>query len=72
MPEVSKTVGTNFPHIYKGKFNIKDIEKSAQLCLDPYDEAFLLILTNDQKYYLFGMEDSTKLKSIYNTLNNMK
>ena len=72
MPEASKTVGTNFPHMYKGKFNIKDIGKSAQLCLDPYDEAFLLILTNDQKYYLFGMEDSAKLESIYNTLNNLK
>jgi hypothetical protein len=72
MPEASKTVGTNFPHMYKGKFNVKDIGKSAQLCLDPYDTAFLLILTNDQKYYLFGMEDSAKLESIYNTLNNLK
>lgn len=72
MPEASKTVGTNFPHMYKGKFHIKDIGKSAQLCLDPYGEAFLLILTNDQKYYLFGMEDTAKLESIYNTLNNIK
>ncbi len=70
MPEVSKTVGTNFPHMYKGKFQIKDIGKTGQLCLDPYDEAFLLILTNDQKYYLFGMEDSAGLESIYNSLKN--
>ena len=70
LPEVSKNVGTNFPHLYKGNFNIKDIGKSGLLCLDPYDEAFLLILTNDQKTYLFGMDDSSELEEIYNTLKN--
>ena len=47
MPETSKTWGSNFPHLYKGKFTMKDISQSAFLCLDPYDESFLLIRTND-------------------------
>ena len=68
MPEASKTWGTNFPHLYKGNFSIKDIGESGLLCLDPYDSSFLLIRTTTGKYYLFGMEDSAKLESIYNTL----
>lgn len=71
LPEVSKNVGTNFPHLYKGNFNIKDIGKSGVLCLDPYDESFLLIYTKAGKNYLFGMEDSSELEVIYNTLKNM-
>ena len=71
MPKVSKNWGSNFPHLYKGKFTIKDIGKSGLLCLDPYDEAFLLIYTTDGKYYLFGMEDSIELQSIYNILKNL-
>ena len=71
MPEASKTWGTNFPHLYKGKFAIKDIGKSGLLCLDPYDKAFLLIRTTGGAYYLFGMEDSAELETIYNTINNM-
>ena len=71
MPEVSKTWGTNFPHLYKGKFSIKDIGQSGLLCLDPYDDAFLLIRTTDGTNYLFGMEDSVELESIYNTLKTL-
>ena len=69
-PKASKTWGTNFPHLYKGKFSIKDIGQSGLLCLDPYDDAFLLIRTTDGTNYLFGMEDSAELESIYNTLKN--
>lgn len=68
MPEVSKTVGSNFPHLFKGKFTIKDIGNSGFLCLDPQDEAFLLIHTTNGKYYLFGMEDSKELKHIFQEL----
>ena len=71
MPEVSKTWGTNFPHLFKGKFSIKDIGQSGLLCLDPYDDALLLIRTTDGTNYLFGMEDSAELKSIYNTLKKL-
>ncbi len=71
MPEASKTWGTNFPHLFKGKFNIKDIGQSGLLCLDPYDEAFLLILTAKGENYLFGMEDASELERIYNTLNTL-
>ncbi|MBQ7864329.1 MAG: hypothetical protein IJ353_07700 [Lachnospiraceae bacterium] len=71
MPEASKTWGTNFPHLYKGKFTIKDTGKSALLCLDPYDTSFILIRTTDESYYLFGMEDSSELESIYTTLKNL-
>ena len=68
MPKVSKNWGSNFPHLYKGKFTIKDINKTGLLCLDPYDESFLLIYTTDGKCYLFGMEDSAELEHIYHTL----
>jgi len=71
MPEASKTWGTNFPHLFKGKFSIKDMGQSGLLCLDPYDDAFLLIRTTDGTNYLFGMEDSAELESIYNTLKNL-
>ena len=71
MPEASKTWGSNFPHLYKGKFNIKDIGQSGLLCLDPYDDAFLLIRTTDGTNYLFGMEDSSELESIYTTLKHL-
>ena len=71
MPETSKSWGTNFPHLYKGKFNIKDISQNGLLCLDPYDDAFLLIRTTNGTNYLFGMEDSSELESIYNTLKNL-
>lgn len=68
LPEASKTWGTNFPHLYKGKFNIRDIGQSGLLCLDPYDDAFLLIRTTEGKYYLFSMENSAELESIYTSL----
>ena len=51
---------------------MKDISQSAFLCLDPYDESFLLIRTNDEKYYLFGMEDSAELKTIFEAIENRK
>ncbi len=71
MPNVSKTWGSNFPHLYKGKFSIKDIGQNALLCLDPYDNAFLLIHTNKGENYLLGMHDSAELEHIYNTLNTL-
>ena len=70
MPKASKTWGTNFPHLFKGKFSLKDIGESGLLCLDPYDDAFLLIRTSNGTNYLFGMEDSAELESIYKTLKN--
>lgn len=70
MPKASKTWGTNFPHLYKGKFSIKDIGQSGLLCLDPYDDAFLLIRTIDETYYMFSMEDSAELEKIYKTLES--
>ena len=71
MPENSKNWGTNFPHLYKGNFYIKDISEDGLLCLDPYDNTFLLIRTTNGKYYLFSMKDSEELESIYNTLKTL-
>lgn len=70
MPKASKTWGSNFPHLYKGKFNIRDIGQNGLLCLDPYDDAFLLIRTIDETYYMFSMEDSAELEKIYKTLES--
>lgn len=71
MPENSKNWGTNFPHLYKGSFYIKDINENGLFCLDPYDNTFLLIRTTNGNYYLFSMEDSEELESIYNTLKTL-
>ena len=71
MPKVSKNVGSNFPHLYKGNFTIKDIGSGCKLCLDPYDTAFLLIRTTDTNHYLFSMENSAELERIYTILNNL-
>ena len=68
MPKASKSWGSNFPHLYKGNFSVKGISDNCKLCLDPYDDTFLLIRTTDDKYYLFSMEDSEELKKLYNEL----
>ena len=65
LPDASKNAGTNFPHLYKGSFSVKGISSNCKLCLDPYDEAFLLIQTVDEKYYLFSMEDYPELLKIF-------
>lgn len=70
LPKVSKNVGSNYPHLYKGDFTIKDITKSGQLCLDPQDNAFLLIQTTKGKVYIFSMEDTEELEKIYAELVN--
>lgn len=68
MPKASKTWGSNFPHLYKGNFTVKDISQNVLLCLDPYDEAFLLIRTTEGKNYLFSMKDKEELTRIYTEL----
>jgi len=72
MPEASKNWGSNFPHLYKGKFTVSSPQYrvDALLCLDPYDEAFLMIQTLTGKYYLFSMEDAAALKELYEKLAN--
>lgn len=68
MPKASKSWGSNFPHLYKGNFSVKGISGNCKLCLDPYDDTFLLIRTTDEKYYLFSMKDAEELKKLYNEL----
>lgn len=70
LPDTSKNVGTNFPHLYKGNFSVKSISNNCKLCLDPYDNDFLLIQTKDGRYYIFSMEDSLGLKKIFNKINS--
>ena len=69
LPDTSKNVGTNFPHLYKGNFSVTGISNNCKLCLDPYDTTFLLIQTTDGTYYLFSMEDYLGLMKIFNKLN---
>ena len=69
MPEASKNWGSNFPHLYKGQFSVETVSANCNLCLDPYDSAFLLVRTVDGKYYLFSMEDHLELMKIFNKLN---
>ena len=54
----------------KEEFNIRDIGQNGLLCLDPYDDAFLLIRTIDETYYMFSMKDSAELEKIYKTLES--
>ncbi len=69
LPDASKKAGTNFPHLYKGNFRVKGISDNAKLCLDPYDELFLVVRTKDSKCYIFSMEESSDLRVIYEQLN---
>jgi len=71
IPKFSKTWGSNFPHLYKGKFvaDSKDqFHTDALVCLDPYDDTCLMIRTTQDKYYFFGMEDAEELKNLYHNL----
>lgn len=72
MPEASKNWGSNFPHLYKGKFTVSFPQHSlhALLCLDPYDEAFLMIQTTGGNFYLFSTEDTNGLETIFEKLSN--
>ena len=68
LPSAHKNVGTNYPHLYKGNFSVKDIRANCRLCLDPYDELFLVIQAAEEKYYIFSMEDTKELERIYTEL----
>ena len=70
LPDVSKNWGSNYPHLYKGNFTITDTRKSGKLCLDPYNDLFLMIQTVDNQIYLFSMNDTDELQKIYEELSN--
>lgn len=65
LPALSKTWGSNYPHLYKGKFTLTESRQNSLVCLDPYDTLFLLVQTTDEKIYLFSMEDAGELMRIY-------
>ncbi len=68
LPALSKTWGSNYPHLYKGKFTLSESRQSSLLRLDPYDTLFLMVQTTDAKTYLFSMEDTEELEHIYHLL----
>lgn len=70
LPQLSKTWGSNYPHLYKGSFTLTESRQNSLICLDPYDTLFLLVQTTDEKIYLFSMEDSEELKKIYVQLSS--
>lgn len=71
LPDSSKSAGTNYPHLYKGLFSVKGISKHCRLCLDPYDELFLVVRTED-KTYIFSEEDTDTIKEVYELWNKRK
>lgn len=70
LPSTSKNVGSNYPHLYKGNFSVNGVRDNCRLCLDPYDELFLVIRTTEDRYYVFSMEDTEELQNIYEALIN--
>lgn len=68
LPSTTKNVGSNFPHLFKGNFSVKGVRDNCRLCLDPYDELFLVIRAAEDRYYVFSMEDTKELEKIYTEL----
>ena len=66
LPGRSKLVGTDFNTLNKGKFNVQGIGKCS-VCLDPTQEPFLLIRT-EQGVYLINVETPEKTAQLYEKL----
>lgn len=56
LPETWKQSGTNLPTLYKGRFTVEGYG-TCRLCLDPGDESFLLLQTEDETW-IFSGEDA--------------
>jgi len=67
LPDTTKNWGTNFPHLYKGDFSVRGIDKNCHLCLDPYHDGFLILRT-EKRCYIFSMADTETLLGIYERL----
>jgi len=65
LPKCSRNWGTAMETILKGDFSVNGIDPHCKLCVDTDAEVFLLIRTNDGKYYLFGAEDTEEMEGIY-------
>ena len=68
LPSASKKFGTAMEKVLKGIFSVQGIDSNCKLCLDPHDDAFLLIQTTDNRFYIFSMEQTEELTKLYNNL----
>ena len=55
LPEAWKQSGTNLPNLYKGRFSVEGYG-TCRLCLDPGDESFLLLQTEEDTWIFSGAD----------------
>jgi len=67
---LSRKMGTGMDTYLEGKFSADNIGNVTVL-LDPTVSPYILIQTNDGKYYLFGTRDADKTKDAYQQLKSM-
>ena len=65
LPQCSRNWGTAMETILKGDFSVKGIGPHCTLCVNTDTDVFLLIRTDDGKYYLFGAEDEEDTEEIF-------
>lgn len=69
LPKCSRNWGTAMGSLLKGDFSVSGIDPHCKLCVNTNAEVFLLIRTNDEKYYLFGAEDTEEMEEVSRKLN---
>lgn len=62
LPKMSKTNGSAIDSMYKGTFFISEEERKCQVFLNPQNNIFLRIKTNDGIYYISGINDEQTME----------
>lgn len=68
LPSLSKSNGTGMDTVYKGSFFSREYDRKFKVCLNPQEEAVLMIETTGGTWYLLGDSDSEKTEEIYKEL----
>ena len=67
-PDIRKTSGTGMDTLKKGDFYSRSLEQSMEVCLNPQEPPFLLIMTRENRWYLLGSGDGAETREIYRKL----
>lgn len=67
-PDIRKTSGTGMDTLKKGDFYSRSLEQSMEVCLNPQEPPFLLIMTRENRWYLLGSGDGAETREIYRRL----
>lgn len=69
LPEdLYKVIGTNLSALLKGEFTSKKTGR-VEVCLDPTCPPYILVITDNNRRYLFGTRDANKTKAVYKKLS---